>query len=72
MTTLKTKGGLNAWLVIPFASTSSLSSFTRLINHILKPIIGKFLVVYFDYILLHSENSKEHAHHLYQVLSMLA
>jgi len=38
----------------------------------MRPVIGKFVVVYFDDILLHSRDEQEQASHLHQVLSILA
>jgi hypothetical protein len=70
-TTFHTCEGLFKFLVMPFGLMNALGTFQAMMNNILQPFLRRFVLVFFDDILIFSSSWLEHLRHVHLVLSKL-
>ena len=56
---------------MPFELTNALATFMDLIHRVFQPYLDRFVVVFFDNILIYSKFEEEHEGHLRIVLQVL-
>ncbi|GFW46689.1 retrovirus-related Pol polyprotein from transposon gypsy [Trichonephila clavipes] len=66
-----TKNGTYAFRRMPFGLSGAAPHFQKAIDIILKPVIGKFVNVYMDDVIISSPSFTQHIEHIKEVLRLL-
>ena len=70
-TAFRTRFGQYEYLVMPFGLTNAPAIFMMLMNDVLRPFMGQFVVDFIDDVLVYSKSLQEHEPHLFTVFQAL-
>ena len=70
-TTFRTRYGHYEFLVMSFGLTNAPVAFMDLMNHVFRPYVDQFVLVFIEDILMYSKDRENHNTHLWVVLEIL-
>ena len=70
-TTFRTHYGSFEWLVMPFGLLNAPSAFQQFMNKVFYDLLDIYVVIYFDNILVYSDNLEDHKKHVKEILRRL-
>jgi len=67
----RTHDGLYEFLVMPFGLCNTPATYQALMNDVLRPFLRRFVLVFFDDILIYNASLAEHLRHVHALLTVL-
>jgi hypothetical protein len=70
-TTFRCHYGHYEFFVMPFGLTNALTTFQSYMNHVFNKQLRKFLIIFFDDLLIYSRTWDDHLKHVDEILSIM-